>query len=59
MVAEARLPRARFSTTKTGMDGVTMPVIGPAAPVPWHGAMRTSPRRTRSRAAASSGAQRS
>jgi hypothetical protein len=29
MVAWARLPWARFSTAKTGMDGVIMPVIGP------------------------------
>ena len=31
MVAWARLPWARFSTAKTGMDGVIMPVIGPTA----------------------------
>ena len=29
IVAWARLPCARFSTTKTGMDRVTMPAIGP------------------------------
>ncbi len=32
MAAKARLPRGRFSTTKTGMEAVTMPVMGPAAP---------------------------
>ena len=29
MVAWARLPCARFSTTKTGIDAVTIPVMGP------------------------------
>ena len=54
MVAKARLPCRLFSTTKTGMEGVTMPVIGPAAPRWWQGTRLTSPRATRSRAAPSS-----
>ena len=28
----ARLPAALFSTTKTGIDGLMMPAIGPTAP---------------------------
>ncbi len=55
-VAQARLPTARFSTTKTGMDGVTMPVIGPAAPAWWQGRSATAPVSTRRRASSSSAA---
>ena len=32
IVTWARFPCARFSTTKTGIEGVMIPVIGPTAP---------------------------
>ena len=51
------MPCARFSTTKTGMEGVMMPVIGPTAARWWQGPIGTSPVSTRARAAVSSGAQ--
>ncbi len=57
MVAKARLPATRFSTTNTGIEAVMSPVIGPTAPRLWQGASATAPRSTRACAAASSGAQ--
>ena len=32
MLQNARLPAALFSTTKTGIDGLMIPAIGPTAP---------------------------
>ncbi len=39
----ARLPWARFSITKTGIDAVVTPAIGPTVSWWWHGSKRTSP----------------
>ena len=57
IVAWPRVPWARFSTTNTGIEGVTTPAIGPAVAWWWQGSSRTAPRSTSSRAASSLAAQ--
>ena len=53
----ARFWNARFSTTKTGIDRVRSPVIGPTARWRWQGSKRTSPAAPSSAAASSVDAQ--
>ena len=53
----ARFWNARFSTTKTGIDRVRRPVIGPTARWRWQGSKRTSPAAPSSAAASSVDAQ--
>ena len=56
-VQKARLPKARFSTTITGIVRVVSPVIGPTASKWWFGANRTPPEAASVVAASRVGAQ--
>jgi hypothetical protein len=51
------LPCVRFSTTHSGIDGLTMPAIGPTAPWWWQGSSAKPPEATSRPAASTESAQ--